>query len=249
MRTKYTSLIGKTVNNVTVLEIYPDFTCKIRCELCKKEKNVWLYSLTRKTQPRQSCGCGMWKKGLGNPCLIDITGKRFGKLVVLELDPKRNKCRDAQWICKCDCGKIKSISGKALRKQNGTKSCGCVYFLIGKERGNWKGCGDIGQRFWSRVKIAAKRRGIKVKISIKDAWNKFIEQNKTCALTGLPLTFDSHSHKTDGNASLDRIDSEKDYTIDNVQWVDKDVNLMKLDLNQNDFIEKCRLIAKFNTSK
>lgn len=44
-------------------------------------------------------------------------------------------------------------------------------------------------------------------------------------------------------ASLDRIDSNRGYTQDNVQWVHKDVNKMKMDLNQQIFVELCRAIA------
>jgi len=44
-------------------------------------------------------------------------------------------------------------------------------------------------------------------------------------------------------ASLDRIDSTKNYTIDNIQWVHKDVNKMKMDFSQEYFIEMCRLVT------
>lgn len=54
--------------------------------------------------------------------LIDLTGKRFDRLVVIERDKSR---KGTFWICKCDCGKQKSVSSKALK--NGlTKSCGCL---------------------------------------------------------------------------------------------------------------------------
>lgn len=39
--------------------------------------------------------------------LIDLTGQRFGHLVVLKLD-EENKSKNAKWICKCDCGNIVS---------------------------------------------------------------------------------------------------------------------------------------------
>ena len=47
-------------------------------------------------------------------------------------------------------------------------------------------------------------------------------------------------------ASLDRIDSDGAYTIDNVQWIHKDINRMKSNLKQENFIEYCRLIALYN---
>ena len=45
-------------------------------------------------------------------------------------------------------------------------------------------------------------------------------------------------------ASLDRIDSKKGYTIDNVQWVYKKINMMKQNYDQKEFVNLCCLIAE-----
>lgn len=60
--------------------------------------------------------------------LIDITGKRFGRLVVIERSKKCDKRKHTYWICKCDCGNEKVISREHLIHET-TKSCGC----LGKE--------------------------------------------------------------------------------------------------------------------
>ena len=57
-----------------------------------------------------------------------------------------------------------------------------------------------------------------------------------CSYTGLPLKFNSKTTMSDGTASIDRIDSSKDYTIDNIQWVHKKVNTIKMNLSENDFL-------------
>ena len=49
-----------------------------------------------------------------------------------------------------------------------------------------------------------------------------------------PLTFDR----------IDRIDSSKGYVKGNVQWVHKNVNLMKGKFDQEYFIEMCKKITK-----
>ena len=54
--------------------------------------------------------------------LIDLTGKRFGRLTVLE--KVKEPYRNVRWICRCDCGSIKTYDGNALKSGN-TKSCGC----------------------------------------------------------------------------------------------------------------------------
>ncbi len=56
--------------------------------------------------------------------LIDLTGQRFGRLVVIER-AKNGKNRGARWICRCDCGNIKTIYGYNLRS-GCSRSCGCL---------------------------------------------------------------------------------------------------------------------------
>lgn len=55
--------------------------------------------------------------------MIDLTGQRFGKLVVLENAGKLDG-RRYYWKCQCDCGTTVIIIGTSLRSGN-TKSCGC----------------------------------------------------------------------------------------------------------------------------
>lgn len=60
--------------------------------------------------------------------LIDLVGNRYEKLEVIKRDEdyiSPNGVHQSRWICRCDCGNIKTISGSALRKGS-TKSCGCL---------------------------------------------------------------------------------------------------------------------------
>lgn len=57
--------------------------------------------------------------------LIDLTNKKFNKLKVIELDKERSNSRVHYWICKCDCGNIKSIETQKLKKGY-IKACGCM---------------------------------------------------------------------------------------------------------------------------
>lgn len=61
--------------------------------------------------------------------LIDMTGKTYNWLTVLERDlspAHMGHENDAYWICRCNlCGSIKSIRGISIRKGL-TKSCGCI---------------------------------------------------------------------------------------------------------------------------
>lgn len=77
--------------------------------------------------------------------LIDLSGQRFGRLLVLGRDSTKNK-KEAYWNCQCDCGNTKSIRSSALRGGQ-TKSCGCYNnenrVNIGKNNAN----NLIGQKF------------------------------------------------------------------------------------------------------
>ena len=53
----------------------------------------------------------------------DLTGKRFGRLIVVEFNG-HNKYRQPRWLCKCDCGNTTVVTGSDLRS-GATLSCGC----------------------------------------------------------------------------------------------------------------------------
>lgn len=54
----------------------------------------------------------------------DLTGQRFGRMVVLEITDRRDSHNSVIWKCKCDCGNIAYVSNSNL--QGGQKSCGCL---------------------------------------------------------------------------------------------------------------------------
>lgn len=54
--------------------------------------------------------------------LVDLTGNRYGHLIVLQRGP--NKGKNSYWLCQCDCGKQTIVSAPNL-KSGSTRSCGC----------------------------------------------------------------------------------------------------------------------------
>lgn len=141
----------------------------------------------------------------------DLKGKKFGRLEVLKKDTssKRNK-----WICKCDCGTIKSIQachfvrGKIL-------SCGCLQkelaSKVNKTHGSthtslynrWKA---MRQRCLNHKNIRYSDYGERG-ITICDEWNDFEKFRKWSLENGFKQ-----------NLSLDRIDNDKGYTSENCRW-------------------------------
>lgn len=55
---------------------------------------------------------------------IDLTEKRFGRLIVIE-QAGQDSQRNYKWLCRCDCGNKVIVRGYDL-KNGHTKSCGCL---------------------------------------------------------------------------------------------------------------------------
>lgn len=55
----------------------------------------------------------------------DLRGKRFGKLICLELAGERSPGGGMMWRCQCDCGQTTVVRQTNLESGH-TKSCGCL---------------------------------------------------------------------------------------------------------------------------
>lgn len=63
----------------------------------------------------------------------ELTGKRFGRLIVIKASERKTLTRAMYWICKCDCGTEKEISALSLVRGL-TVSCGCYNKEINTNR-------------------------------------------------------------------------------------------------------------------
>lgn len=124
---KLIDMTGKRFGRLTVLRLDPvqggtESRWICRCD-CGNEVSISGNHL-RKGRTK-SCGCLRIEKAVevGKRAVIDLTGKRFGRLLVLRRDTYTDD--QAYWVCQCDCGTITSVMGGSLR--NGlTRSCGCL---------------------------------------------------------------------------------------------------------------------------
>ena len=140
--------------------------------------------------------------------------------------------------CECECGKYTEVDARNLHRTH-TKSCGCLKRKQGSKNKGWLGCGELSGRDWNMIKSKADQRDIA-------AWNQFQKQDGKCALTGWQLSLKSiKGNYSDKTASLDRIDSKKGYETNNIQWLHKDVNLMKSFFSDERFVEVCKAVAEF----
>ena len=109
-------LAGQVFGKLTVVSLvgseHRNRTWLCKCE-CGNEKTVTSNSLT--SGKTKSCGCINIK---------DLAGKKFGKLTVVSFAGS-NKHGHAKWLCKCECGNEKTVTGNQLASGK-TKSCGCI---------------------------------------------------------------------------------------------------------------------------
>lgn len=179
---------------------------------------------------------------------LDLTGKTFEYWTVLRLGTYQGTHK--RWWCKCQCGTESEVLQTSLVR-GASKSCGCRKHLIGNDNPHWNGCGELTGSQWALIRNNAKHRRIPVEISMEDAWDLFVKQERKCSLSGIPLVFSKSYNRElatqpreETTASLDRIDSTKGYIEGNVQWLHKDINLMKRSLTEKRFIELCQLVIK-----
>lgn len=168
--------------------------------------------------------------------IIKIGDKRLN-LEIIEKVMTNN--RISHFICKCDCGKTTKIS---RGKFGLTSSCGCRLSTKGENNHNWTGYKNIQGSVWCGYVRNAKIRGIPFEITIKDGWEKFEKQEGKCSISGVNIVF-GRRHKTPTTASLDRIDSTKGYTKDNIHWVHKKINQIKMDMSLSEFIDWCKKVT------
>lgn len=69
------------------------------------------------------------------PRLIDLTGKRFGRLTVICRAKAASGFKSVFWLCSCDCGAEKEIRGQNLRHEE-SHSCGCLQAELAAKRGH-----------------------------------------------------------------------------------------------------------------
>lgn len=91
----------------------------------------------------------------------------------------------------------------------------------------------VSGKFFSNVRYEAARRNIPFDLDITFLDSLMKKQKHRCVYSGMPIDARTRGAIT---ASLDRIDSNRGYFEDNVQFVLKDVNYMKWTLEEEKFL-------------
>jgi len=136
--------------------------------------------------------------------------------------------RRSHYICECECGNEVKVEGYNLN--NGRyKSCGCLRSKVGGISNTKK------YRMWKSARDRAIKKGLEFSIRVED-----IKIPKTCPLLNKELIENDREY----TPSLDRINSSKGYTIDNIWVISHRANQIKNDAT----LDELKLITE-NLSK
>jgi hypothetical protein len=165
----------------------------------------------------KSCGClradkrGKWR-------LLNLKGKRFGRLVAVRRCEKEYKTTCRWWVCRCDCGNTVRLAVSTLRG-GFTKSCGC--YKKGPTSLHWKHGGSSLHKRELNSYVGMKQRCLNEKspnyegyggrgITICERW---LGEN------GFVNFLMDMGPRPEGT-SLDRINVMGNYELKNCRWAD-----------------------------
>lgn len=173
--------------------------------------------------------------------VIDMTGQKCNRLLVLKR-VKNDNNGNAQWLCKCDCGRFRVVNGGRIRSGK-TKSCGCLQKDVARKitQENSAFAKSIGKKYQREIRgryYSIKQRCYNPNnieynhyggrgITMCEEWlnepNNFYEW-------AISNGFKKH-------LTLDRIDNNKGYSPDNCRWVSREIqnkNTSRIDRVIND---------------
>lgn len=222
-------LTGRRFGKLTVVSYAGSSYWDCKCE-CGRETTV----LGARLLDGQTKSCGCLRHVPYS--LNDLTGMRFGKLVV------RDYMGGSKWLCDCDCGRETVVATHAL-SSGGTKSCGCLAHEKTVARNTTHG--ESGTRLYRVYRGMINRcynantdayasyggRGIK----ICDEWlSDFLAFKKWAYASG----YDPDAPR--GKCTINRIDNDGDYCPDNCEWTDSKSQRANQRQRRNDPRPDCR---------
>lgn len=143
---KSIDLTGQRFGKLVVIEKMPETQeryCLWRCR-CDCGGEILVNTKRLKRGTITNCGCIPKTTAHRGQIREDLTGRRFGRLVVLH--PAENRRDRTCWVCRCDCGNQITTTAHEL-KAGKTTSCGC---LRGLASGNFR---DITGRKVGRLTV------------------------------------------------------------------------------------------------
>lgn len=192
---------------------------------CGTEKIVEATNLRYGRSKSYGCLRGKGQKGgtqdnnRANRKLIDLTGQRFGRWIVIERS-ENSPIGHTGWLCRCDCGTEKVVDAWNLRNGR-SKSCGCLRTEMTKKNALVHGMSNSRlYMVWHTMLARCYSRKCKgyvyyggQGIGVCNEWRyDFV------AFYDWAISHGYDENAPQGQCVLGRIDANKDYRPDNCRW-------------------------------
>lgn len=177
---------------------------------------------------------------------LDMTGKRFGRLVGISFNEDVSKQRGYRmWNFQCDCGKLHIARANGVNEGK-TKSCGCLNRELSLARATKApGVAALNSILYT-YKYNAKRRGLSFDLSTEQ-FRHLISQNCHYCNQEPKECFAPNGKVNDRTSTIangiDRVDSNIGYTIENTVPCCGYCNYIKHDKTQEEFLAHIKRIA------
>lgn len=168
-------------------------------------------------------------------CPTIFVGDRFGKLVVLKKSDKKGTNNSSFFDCRCDCGNLFTVIGSRL-KNNTAVSCGCISKYTDRN------FALIKRRYSGGIIDSSRKLGLNYDLTFNDYEAMIQKPCFYCGCEGTNISNDYNYKKNEKFSDtmivcngIDRIDSKKGYTKDNVVPCCKHCNSAKSDKTIEEF--------------
>lgn len=174
---------------------------------------------------------------------LDLTGKTFGQLLVLECVGQYKPNKEYKYRCLCTCGKTTVTMQSSLNKGK-TKSCGCLRVETMKRLFSLPSGEHAFNQMYYKYEVGARKRKLDFSLT-KDQFRKLTQED--CHYCGVPPRQKIQPYKTTGSYiynGIDRKDNSIGYVLVNCLPCCYQCNLSKSNYEYDFFIEWVKRISK-----
>lgn len=178
--------------------------------------------------------------------LVDIRGKRFGRLIVIKRD-LNPLGYGVYWITQCDCGGEKSVHGYSLT-HGLTRSCGCLRREVGQRniRTNRRNSGHPLRSLLRIYKYQADRKKLVWTLTDEEFFALVIRDCHYCSSPPAFTPWVQFENIKIAANGVDRMDNEKGYISENSVPCCKVCNRAKLTMDYESFIRFLENLCRNN---